>query len=266
MSAQVTWPYRMQPGSQRILQRALAPQSTFRRIGYGGPKGGGKSYGARGLAFTLTYQMPIHVCIVRSRLKAVKKNHIIPAKNELRHFIDAGLLIYNDTDKMFTWRHTGGQVTFAHAERESDIEQFDGLAADLYIFEESGHFTESMIKGIWKNCRPTELAINRGVKYPPRVLCTFNWGGRGHSFNRRVFWDKIYEKNERPEDYLFIFAPMDQNKALINADPNYELTLKELPDALRDAYLYGDPDAFVGTMFTVIPQVHEVEPMDALRD
>ncbi len=266
MSGKIVWPYRMQAGSQVILQKALAPNSGFRRIGYGGPKGGGKSYGARGLAFTLTYLMPIHVCIVRSRLKAVKKNHINPAKNELRFFLEAGLLKYNDTDKMFTWVHNGGQVTFAHCERESDIEQFDGLAADLYIFEESGHLTEDMIKGIWKNNRSTELAINRGAKYPPRVLCTFNWGGRGHAFNRRVFWDKIYKDNERAEDYLFIFAPLDQNRALNDADPNYRRTLDELPEALRDAYLYGDPDAFVGTMFTIISQVHEVEPMDVLRE
>ena len=262
------WPYIMQPGSQQLLAKALSPkQRTVRRIGYGGPKGGGKSFGARGLAFTLTYKMPIVVCIVRSRLKVLYRNHINPAKQELRPFMEAKLLEYNDNQKLFSWKHqNGGTVMFAHAERESDVDQFDGIAADIYIFEESGHFTEMMIKGIWKNCRPSDLAINRGANYTPRVLCTFNWGGRGHSFNRRVFWDRIFEGEEKPQEYLFIFASLYENKAMLAKDENYDQTLKELPEALMRAYLLGDPNAFIGAMFSIVSEVHEVNPVRVLAD
>lgn len=265
MSQGIKWPYRMQPGSQELAWRLMNPKGKYRRVGFGGPKGGGKSYFARAAAFTLTYHMPIVVCLVRSRLKVLKKNHIIPAKNELRDFLDRGLLRYNDTDKIFTWKHTGGMVQFAHCESEADVEQFDGIPADLYIFEEAGHFTQDMLQGIWKNCRATDIAINRGAEYNPRVLCTFNWGGKGHSYLRRVFWDKIFQEKERSEDYFFVFAPMEQNAALLKADPNYAQTLSELPEQLRDGYLLGDPDAFSGTVFTIVDDVHDVDPIEVLR-
>ena len=267
MSQRAQWPYLMQPGAQSLMARALSPaNNSKRRIGYGGPKGGGKSYGARGMAFTLTYQMPIVVCIVRSRLKVLYRNHINPAKQELRPFLEAKLLKYNDNQKLFEWQHRGGGVVmFAHAERESDVDQFDGIAADLYIFEESGHFTETMIKGIWKNNRPSDLAVSQNARYMPRVLCTFNWGGRGHQFNRRVFWDRIYENEEKRSDYLFIFASLYENKAMLNLDPNYDQTLKELPPALMRAYLLGDPNAFIGAMFSIVDEVHQVDGEELLK-
>lgn len=223
------------------------------------------SFGARGLAFTLTYHLPIVVCIVRSRLKVLYRNHINPAKNELRAFMDAKVLEYNDNHKMFTWKHTHGTVMFAHAQRESDIEQFDGIAADLYIFEESGHFTETMVKGIWKNNRPSELALSAGTKYRPRTLQTFNWGGRGHAFNRRIFWDKIPEGQEDINDYLYIFASLYENKAMLSVDPEYDKSLKGLPDALMRAYLLGDPNAFIGAMFSIVDEVHQVDGPDVLK-
>lgn len=259
------WPYKMQPGSQQLAAKIMSPQSSYKRIGFGGPKGGGKSFFARGFAFTITYQLSIVVLLIRSRLKVLKRNHINPAKNELREFMEAGLLNYNDTDKAFTWAHTGGQVLLAHAERESDVEQFDGIAADVYMFEEAGHFSQSMLKGIYKNNRSSDLAINRKSNYKPKTLFTFNWGGRGHSFLRRVFWDRQFEEKENPDDWFFIFAPLDQNAALKKFDPGYRQTLEELPKQLREAYLKGDPDAFVGSMFTIIKQIHEVDPVELLE-
>lgn len=258
------WPYKMQPGSQQIAAKLMSPQSPIKNVGFGGPKGGGKSFFARGFSFTITYQLSIVVILIRSRLKVLERNHIQPAKNELRNFMEAGLLSYNDTKKAFTWAHTGGQVLFAHAERSADVDQFDGIAADVYIFEEAGHFSEMMIKGINKNNRSSDLAINRKSKYKPKTLYTFNWGGRGHSFLRRVFWDRKYLHGELGQDFKFVFAPLDQNVALRKSDPGYEQRLKELPDQLRKAYLEGDPDAFIGSMFTIIDSVHQVDPEEVL--
>lgn len=267
--SELTWPYKLQEhpddpsklSSQQILGKAMAPEAPWRRIGFGGPKGGGKSYGARAVAFGLTYRLPIVVVIVRSRLTTLKRNHILPAKNELRDFLDREIIDYSEQDKIF-YMPSGGMTMFMHCSRPADVEQFDGISADVYIFEEAGHFTEEMMKGIYKNNRPSDVAINRNADYMPRSLFTFNWGGPGHNALRRWFWDKDYEENERPEDYLFIFAPLDQNRALLDKDPTYKQTLLELPPQLREAYLHGDPDAFVGTMFTVVNQIHEVDPIE----
>lgn len=271
LTSDLQWPYRLQENpidpsklsSQQILGKMMAPKSTKRRVGFGGPKGGGKSYGARAIAFNLTYRLAITVILVRSRLITLKRNHIIPAKNELRDFIDREIINYSENDKTF-YMPSGGIVSFMYCNTMLDVEQFDGLAADLYILEEAGHFNEEQITGIVKNNRSSDIAVNRNVDYNPRTLFTFNWGGPGHDYLRRKFWDKIYEEKERPEDFFFIFAPLEQNKKLIEKDPNYEQTLRELPEQLREAYLTGDPDAFVGTMFTVIREFHEVNPYKLL--
>lgn len=222
------------------------------------------SYGARALAFTLTYSLAIVIIIVRSRLITLKRNHILPAKNELRDFLGEEIINYNEKDKIF-YMPSGGMVQFMHCAKEGDIEQFDGVAGDVYIFEEAGHYTPSMIDGIIKNNRSSDIAINRKVKYKPRALFTFNWGGPGHQRMRRWFWDKIYEENEDKDDYFFIFASLSQNTALLDANPGYYKNLLGLPKQLREAYLTGDPDAFVGGMFQIIPQYHCVDPDKVMK-
>ena len=264
-TGELEWPYIMQPGAQKLLAKTLAPQAPWKYIGYGGPKGGGKSFGARGMAFTITWKYPISVVLIRSRLTSLKRNHIYPARNELREFIQEGWVNYRAQDNMFEMP-SGGMVQFMYAQNEADIDLFDGIAADLYIFEEAGHFTESMMKGIYKNNRPSDVAINRNCRYNPRSLFTFNWGGRGHSALRRWFWDGIYQEGEKKEDYIFLFADLSQNKMLLEYDSEYADRLKQLPKQLKEAYLTGDPDAFVGTMFTLIPEYHEVQPFHIPED
>lgn len=270
---ELQWPYKLQGhptndellGSQQILGKCMAPGAPWRRIGFGGPKGGGKSYGARAVAFGLTYNLPIVVVVVRSRLTTLKRNHILPAKNELRDFLDKEIIQYSEQDKIF-YMPSGGMVQFMYCNNPSDVDQFEGVSADLYILEEAGHFTEEMMKGMYKNNRPSDIAINRNADYMPRTLFTFNWGGPGHNALRRWFWDKTYSDGENKDDYIFIFAPLDQNRALLEKDPQYVNTLRELPKQLREAYLKGDPDAFVGLMFTVIRMFHEVDPKEILKD
>lgn len=271
-SIDLEWPYRMQGhpsdpnklGTQEMLERVLSPNAPYTRIGFGGPKGGGKSYGARGISFTLTYKIPIVVVLIRSRLKTLDRNHIIPAKNELREFIDAGFVDYNAKEKIF-YMPSGGMVQYMHCATEKDVDQFDGVSADLYIFEEAGHFSKTMIDGIIKNNRASDIAINRGAKYRPRSLFTFNWGGPGHNYLRRVFWDRIYTENEKPDQFFFIFADIRQNRALLDRNPEYIQNLRQLPTRLRDAYLTGDPDALVGTVFMIVPQAHYVRPQDFME-
>lgn len=271
-SVNLEWPYRMQDhptdptilGTQQLLERLLAPSAKKTMIGFGGPKGGGKSYAARGLSLTLAYNYPIVIVLIRSRLNTLKKNHILPAKNELREWLDEGIIKYNDKDKIF-YMPSGGMVQFAHCTNESDVEQFDGVAADLYIFEEAGHYNKTMIDGIIKNNRSSDIAINRGAGYYPKSLFTFNWGGPGHSLLRRWFWDKIYQENEDPKEFFFIFASLDQNQALLKANPNYVKKLQSLPKNLREAYLTGDPDSMVGTVFMIIPWVHNVQVADIME-
>ena len=54
---------------------------------------------------------------------------------------------------------------------------------------------------------------------------------------------------EMTRDRIFIASTVFDNKELLNQDPNYLATLASLPEAERNALLYGSWDAFTGMVF-----------------
>jgi hypothetical protein len=81
------------------------------------------------------------------------------------------------------------------------------------------------------------------------MKCTGNPGGVGHSFFKRLFVDRQYQGNENPDDYSFIQSLPTDNKALMEAQPDYIRQLEALPKKLRDAWLLGRWDIFEGAVF-----------------
>ena len=77
-------------------------------------------------------------------------------------------------------------------------------------------------------------ACVRGVNaFPKRIYYTCNPGGEGHGWVKRLFIDKRYRENERAEEHSFIQALVTDNKALMEADPEYIRQLEALPAKLR---------------------------------
>lgn len=74
-------------------------------------------------------------------------------------------------------------------------------------------------------------------------------GGQGHAYIKRVFIERRYLPNENPEDYMFIQALVDDNTALMEAQPDYVAQLEALPDKLREAWRFGRWDVFEGQVF-----------------
>lgn len=73
-----------------------------------------------------------------------------------------------------------------------------------------------------------------------RMFFTGNPGGVGHTWFRRLFIKKLYQKGERKEDYEFIPATVDDNKILMLRNPEYVTVLDSLPEKLRRAHRYGE--------------------------
>ena len=85
--------------------RALA--ETHRYVGYGGARGGGKSWFVRWKAVLLCLRYPgIKVLITRRTYKELFNNHIAPLTAIL-----AGLARYNKTEKLFTFPN-GSTIAF----------------------------------------------------------------------------------------------------------------------------------------------------------
>ena len=230
--------------------RPTEKQMRFLRMrkkhcGYGGARGGGKSWVVRFKACLLAnrygrenrWSEGIKICIVRRTLVDVRNNHIIPMKSML-----FGLAKYNQTERTFYFEN-GSTIHFEYYDNENDSNHFQGVEYDVIFIEEATQLPEEWIKNIAASCRGAN-------SYPHRVYYTCNPGGQGHQYIKRIFIDRIYQEGEDPADYEFVQAKVTDNKVLMEMDPGYITFLKNLPPKKRKAWLDGDWDIYEGQFFS----------------
>jgi hypothetical protein len=214
-------------------------------IAYGGARGGGKSWAVRIKAVLLCLRYAgIKVMIVRRTYPELQENHIMPLC-ELLHVYDpdrsARVASYNDQKKTLRFCN-GSRIIFRFCESANDALRFQGLEVDVLFLDEATHLTEEQFQRV--------MATVRGVNlFPKRIYLTCNPGGPGHGWVKRLFIDRAYQEGENPEEYSFIQALVTDNKALMDADPDYIKTLQALPPKLREAWLHGRWDLFEGQYF-----------------
>ena len=208
-----------------------------KNVGFGGARGGGKSWVVRVKAELLGKEYPgIRICIVRKTYKEIEDNHV----GQLRTML-YGLATYNQSKKKFTFKN-GSTITLQYCDKDKDIEKFQGVEYDVIFIDEATQLSEFQMKQI--------VASLRGVnEFPKRIYYTCNPGGQGHGYIKRIFVDRNFEEGEDPDDYEFIQSLVDDNYALMESQPDYKKQLEALPEKLRKAWLYGDWNIFEGQFF-----------------
>lgn len=218
-------------------KQARAFAEHHRYVGYGGARGGGKSWFVRWKATLLCLRYPgIKVLITRRTYKELFNNHIAPMTKML-----AGIAQYKSTDKMFLFPG-GSTISFGYCASDADLGQYQGAEFDVWFADEAGQFLEEWLIQI--------DACVRGVNgFPKRTYYTLNPGGPGHGYFKRLFIDRRFTEDEHPEDYAFIQALCTDNEALMQSQPEYLRALEKLPPKLRQAWLYGRWDVYEGQFF-----------------
>ena len=219
-------------------KQKLAMREKHRYVGYGGARGGGKSWFVRWKAVLLCLRYPgIKILITRKTYPELQNNHIQP----LREMLPKEVARYNDSRKMFLFLN-GSTIKFGYCSAEKDLDQYQGAEYDVWFADEAGQFLEEWLTKI--------DACVRGVNgFPKRTYYTLNPGGPSHGYFKRLFVDRRYEDGEHPEDYSFIQALATDNKALMEAQPDYLRSLEKLPPKIREAWLYGRWDIYEGQFF-----------------
>ena len=232
------------------LSKTNPKQDRFLRakrkhVGFGGARGGGKSWVVRIKAILLcAVYAGIKVLIVRRTYPELKKNHI----NEIKK-LTYGIAKYNNTDKELTFKN-GSTISFAYCAKDKDLDMLQGAEFDVIFLEEAGLLSEYQMKSI--------VACLRGANnFPKRVYYTMNPGGQGHAYLKRIFIDRKYEIGEDPDEYEFIQSLVTDNVALLEKQPDYKKQLEMLPPKLRKAWLEGDWNVFEGMFFEEFRDIPE---------
>ena len=136
----------------------------------------------------------------------------------------------------------GSTISFGYCANEGDLGQYQGAEYDVVFIDEAGQLQESWIRKI-------NLCVRGTNGFPKRTYYTLNPGGPGHAYFKRVFVDRNFNPDEDPNDYFFIQAKVEDNKALMDTQPDYLRELENLPPTLRAAWKDGRWDVYEGQFF-----------------
>ena len=235
--------------AELCLPRPSEKQKLFLRdrhkyVGYGGARGGGKSWAVRVKAVLLCLRYAgIKVMIVRKTYPELQENHIVPLCQMLGCYLEGEerIAVYNDGKKQIAFPN-GSRILFRYLENEKDALRFQGTEVDVLFVDEATQQSESSMEKL--------RACVRGTNdFPKRIYYTCNPGGEGHAWVKRLFIDRRFQEGEEPDEHSFIQALVTDNRALMEKNPDYLKQLQSLPPKLREAWLYGSWDIFEGQFF-----------------
>jgi len=182
------------------------------------------------------------------------KNEVIPRSKKLFRMVGGK---YNQNDKVWEFntglnhskspQGSGALFFFCHCENEDDVHNYDSMQPNYAAFDELTSFTG------WQYIYITieRVRAKLGSSLPQIVRSASNPGNTGHNWVRKRFIDPYPEGGKIIRDpsgskRIFIPATIYDNP---HTDPNYLRNLESLPEAEKQAKLYGNWDAYEGSVF-----------------
>jgi hypothetical protein len=223
---------------------------------YGGSAGGGKSD-----ALVMEATRQVHI----PHYKGLILRKTYPQLTEL---IDKSLRYYSAAfpearynASEHTWRFpSGAKITFGSMQHSKDKLNYQGKAFDFIAFDELTHFTYDEYIYLSSRNRPN------GPGTRCYIRATANPGGIGHGWVKDRFitagepmstiWEKVQvvkpdgQTETKYRSRIFIPSSVFDNKILLENDPDYLIRLASMPEAEKNALLYGDWNSYTGMFFS----------------
>lgn len=265
----------------RILRPQEGPQEAFLATSadiciYGGAAGGGKTYGLLLAALR-------HITVKGFRCTIFRKNYnqifspggLWDEAQDIYSGIKGASPRISDASWQFRGKNSEllAKVTFAHIERDADLESWQGSQICFIGFDELTHFSEhtffymmsrnrstcGVIPFIRATCNPDADSwvakfiawwIDQETGYPiPERSGVIRWMMRR---DETITWadtkEELIEKFDlrtpeelsEPRSVTFIASRVEDNKELLRVNPSYLANLKALPQVERERLLHGN--------------------------
>lgn len=126
-----------------VISQPNAKQEMFfnchkRFVGYGGARGGGKSWALRTKFVLLALEYSgLKLLILRKTLPELRENHLLPLLAQLN-----GIARYKRDERAFIFPN-GSRIRLGYCDSENDIYQYQGQEYDVIGVEECTHFLKS---------------------------------------------------------------------------------------------------------------------------
>jgi phage terminase large subunit len=189
-------PLTLQPKQAELLEAILdRRRSAATIIGYGGSRGCAKSEAVRRCALILTEQPGVIVWIIRRVWDDLNKDHVLPLFAQFPE-----LAQWYRAQNRELRRPNGSSIFFIHAgDSGRSKRKARGPQAHYIFLEQAEEFSQEEMEQLAGSNRAAGVAPG----YCKRIF-TFNPGGIGTAYLRRVFWVKDYHDNEDRAAFHFI--------------------------------------------------------------
>jgi len=231
---------------QTLFHASIADEVLF-----GGAAGGGKSKAiVMDALFRCLLYAGTHAFIFRRTYGELEDTIIKEAKESYPE----GIGKYNAARHEFLLRN-GSMIHFRHCASVADMYNYKGAEMQWLYFDELTSFEEEIYDFI-----KTRLRAKKKLGVVPCVRSSSNTGDIGHGWVKRKFVDAapymqivkreiISKASGKKKISTLQYIP-----ALVTENPHisddYIFQLESKPEALRNALLYGDWNAFEGQVFT----------------
>ncbi len=218
-------------------------------VGYGGARGGGKSYWLLAqIGADDCQRFPGLKCLLlRKGLKPNLEN-FEDLRQRLFHSLPHS---FNGSSNLLTFQNAS-RIFVKHYHSEKEIDSFLGLEYDLIGVEEATTLTQRKYEDIKTCCRTSK------PNWRPRIYSTTNPGGVGHQWYHSLFVQPFESRTE--SSTRFIPARVDDNR-FNNAD--YKSVLAACTGWQREAWLNGAWNILAGQFFSNFqPAVHVLPSFD----
>lgn len=167
------------------------------------------------------------------------------------------------------------KIFLCHCQDESDRYKYQGSEIHVLLMDELTTFSEPIYTFLRSRVRCVNLDIPEHYKCKiPRIVCSSNPGGCGHSWVKRTFIDdheplEIWRASPEEGGMLrqYIPAKLEDNPSLTEQDPTYDARLSGLgtPELVR-AYRDGDWNIIQGAFLPEFTDLNIIKPFPIPAD